>query len=415
MTEVSTGAASAGPERLHGLDALRGIALLLGLLVHASLSFLPGAQYFWISHDPDPSTIVGLAFYVPHMFRMLLFFLIAGFFGRLSLERLGMGRFAWDRFKRITLVLVVFWPIVFSGIIVALTLSVMHAHGGTLPTTPPPAPAFTPDDFPLTHLWFLYVLTLCYAAMLAARFVLRLVDRRDRLSGLADRLVRLIVTPAGPVLLALPLAAALAATPGWLMWFGIPTPDRSLYPNLAACVGFGSAFVVGWWLHRQQDAMQAWVRHWPWHLAVAIAATAACLTLAGLAPGFAPAIGPRAWGYAALYALGGWSWTVALTGLALRYLSSHSPVRRYLADASYWIYLLHLPLVMILQVYAVRLPGPAPLKLAAVLAITLLVLLATYRLFVRHSWIGAFLNGRRQKRNGPDDRAAGESRPLFRE
>ena len=119
--------------------------------------------------------------------------------------------------------------------------------------------------------------------------------------------------------------------------------------------------------------------------------------------GFAPATGPQAWGYAALYALGGWSWTVALTGLALRFLSSHSPTRRYLADASYWIYLLHLPLVMILQVYAVRLPGPALLKLAAVLAIALLVLLATYRLFVRHSWIGAFLNGRRQKRNGPDE------------
>ena len=176
MTEFSPGAASAGPERLHGLDALRAIALLLGLLVHASLSFLPGAQYFWISHDPNPSAIVGLAFYVPHMFRMLLFFLIAGFFGRLSLERLGAGRFAWDRFKRITLALVVFWPIVFSGILVALVLSAMHAPGGALPTAPPPPPAFTPDDFPLTHLWFLYVLTLCYAAMLAARFVLRLAD-----------------------------------------------------------------------------------------------------------------------------------------------------------------------------------------------------------------------------------------------
>jgi glucan biosynthesis protein C len=394
MTSLSTGAASAGPERLHGLDALRGVALLLGLVVHASLSFLPGAQYFWISHDPHPSAMLGLAFYVPHMFRMLLFFLIAGFFGRLSLERLGMRRFARDRFKRITLVLAVFWPIVFSGIIVALVLSV-QVRGGTLPEAPPPGPAFTPDDFPLTHLWFLYVLTLCYAAMLAARIVLRLIDRRDWLSGVADHIVRLLATPAGPVLLALPLAAALAATPGWLMWFGIPTPDRSLYPNLAACVAFGSAFVLGWWLHRRQDAMRSWVRHWPWHLAVAIGATAACLGLAGLEPSLPPAAGPRTWGYAALYALGGWSWTVALTGLALRYLSSHSPARRYLADASYWIYLLHLPLVMILQVYAVQLPGPAPLKLAAVLAIALLVLLATYRLFVRHSWIGAFLNGRR--------------------
>jgi glucan biosynthesis protein C len=396
MTGLSSGAASAGPERLHGLDALRGIALLLGLVVHSSLSFLPGAQYFWISHDPNPSAALGLAFYVPHMFRMLLFFLIAGFFGRLSLERLGTRGFAWDRFKRITLVLAMFWPIVFSGIIVALVLSAMQSNGGVLPKNPPPGPAFTPSDFPLTHLWFLYGLTLCYAAMLAARIVLGKLGLLDRLGALADRFVRLAVTPFGPALLALPLAAALASTPGWLMWFGIPTPDMSLYPRPAACVAFGSAFVLGWWLHRQREAIRAWTRQWPWHLAVALAATAACLALVGLAPSQVPATGTRLWGYAALYALGGWSWTVALTGLALRYLSTHSPTRRYLADASYWIYLMHLPLVMILQVYAVRLPGPAPVKFAAVLALALMLLLATYRLFVRRTWLGAILNGRRR-------------------
>ena len=36
-------------ERLHGLDAVRAIALLLGIVVHASMSWLPGAQYFWLS------------------------------------------------------------------------------------------------------------------------------------------------------------------------------------------------------------------------------------------------------------------------------------------------------------------------------------------------------------------------------
>ena len=64
---------------------------MLGLVVHASLAFLPGSQYFWIAADPNPSAWLGLAFYVPHMFRMILFFLIAGFFGRLACERLGAG------------------------------------------------------------------------------------------------------------------------------------------------------------------------------------------------------------------------------------------------------------------------------------------------------------------------------------
>lgn len=397
MTDIQSGAASAGPGRLHGLDALRGIALLLGLVVHASLAFLPGARYFWIVADPAPSATLGLAFYIPHMFRMLLFFLLAGFFGRLACERLGTKAFARDRFRRITLVLVVFWPIVFTGIIAALVIAALHANGGAMPADPPPGPAFTPSDFPLTHLWFLYVLTLCYAAMLAGRWAIARVDRGGIARRLADRLVGLLTTPAGPMLLALPLAAALALTPGWFIWFGIPTPDMSLYPGRAACVAFGSAFVFGWWLHRQAALMTRWARHWPWHLAVAIAATMACIAMAGLTPGPSPAAGGLGtWSYAILYALGAWSWTVALTGLALRFIAAPSAGRKYLADASYWIYLMHLPLVMILQAYAVRLPGPAPVKFAAVLAIALLLLMATYRLFVRRTWLGAFLNGRKR-------------------
>jgi len=159
MTDIQSGAASAGafnapaPGRLHGLDALRGLALLLGLVVHASMAFLPGAQYFWIAADPAPDATLSYAFYVPHMFRMILFFLLAGFFGRLACERLGTKAFARDRFRRIFLVLITFWPIVFAGIIAALVIAALHTFGGTLPDNPPPGPArlalpFSPCRWP---------------------------------------------------------------------------------------------------------------------------------------------------------------------------------------------------------------------------------------------------------------------------
>ncbi|MEQ1542006.1 MAG: glucan biosynthesis protein, partial [Novosphingobium sp.] len=77
MTEPS---ANAGADRLHALDALRGGALLLGLVVHASMAFMAGTQGLWIVHDPESSVLLGLGFYVPHMFRMLVFFVIAGLF-----------------------------------------------------------------------------------------------------------------------------------------------------------------------------------------------------------------------------------------------------------------------------------------------------------------------------------------------
>jgi hypothetical protein len=56
---------------------------------------------FWIVQDTSTSPAVGLAFCVPHMFRMLLFILLAGFFARMGRERLGLAGFMRDRARRI--------------------------------------------------------------------------------------------------------------------------------------------------------------------------------------------------------------------------------------------------------------------------------------------------------------------------
>lgn len=385
-------------QRLHGLDGLRGLALLLGLVVHASLAFMPGAQAYWITHDARPAEWIGLGFYVPHMFRMLLFFVLAGFFGRLALQRLGTRAFVRDRGKRITAVLLAGWPLVMTGIVIALSVGALLDNGGTLPPAPP-SPPLSARTFPLTHLWFLYVLTLCYAGMLIVRALLARLPWAHTLTRAGDGLTTLLCSRVGPVLLAAPLAIALALLPQWYAFFGIPTPDQSLYPNGAACIAFGSAFVFGWCLHRLPQAWSSLARAWPQHLMVALACTVICLWLLGGGLALVPAPRePRTWIYAALYALGGWSWTLGLFGLALR-CQRASAWRRYLADASYWIYLAHLPVVMLLQVLAVRLmPGPAGLKWAVVIVLSLGLLLASYGLFVRTTWLGAWLNGRRHAR-----------------
>jgi uncharacterized membrane protein len=43
MTATANASASNGSDRLHGLDAVRGYALLLGIVFHATASFLPSA------------------------------------------------------------------------------------------------------------------------------------------------------------------------------------------------------------------------------------------------------------------------------------------------------------------------------------------------------------------------------------
>ena len=71
-------------QRLHALDAVRGFALLLGVAFHAALSFMPGwPPGIWAMNDNSPSQFLSDAAFVTHIFRMSLFFFIAGYFGRL--------------------------------------------------------------------------------------------------------------------------------------------------------------------------------------------------------------------------------------------------------------------------------------------------------------------------------------------
>jgi peptidoglycan/LPS O-acetylase OafA/YrhL len=393
--------ASNTPERMHGLDALRGIALLLGVMLHTSLSFLPGANTFWITSDVHANAALGLFFYIPHNFRMILFFLLAGFFAHMSLHRLGWKGFIKDRWKRIAVPLLVGWPIVMCAIVAVLVWSAVIANGGTLPKQSPPGPTFTPGDFPLTHLWFLYELLLCYVAALLLRSANASLDRKGRLRAWVDGCMRRFVGwPIAPMLLAVPLSLGLVAQTKWLPWFGIPTPDQALYPNLPAAIGFGTAFAFGWLLHRQGDLLRVFERRWKFNLAFALIATIVSLSMVGLTPNVAPAAHDwHTFAYAAVYSLAAWSWTFALLGMALRFGSGYSPARRYLADASYWIYLAHLPLVMALQVALARLDWPALLKFPLLLAIVFTIPLASYHWLVRYSFIGAVLNGRRNRRS----------------
>jgi glucans biosynthesis protein C len=392
MTDLTeTGAA----ERLHALDAVRAGALLLGVAFHATLSFLPGPQ-IWVVRDA-PSDALGTFFYVAHIFRMTAFFVIAGYFGRMLFHRRGTGGFIRNRLVRIALPLAVFWPIAFAGIIATFVWGAAMMNGGTIPQGPPPPP-MTLETFPLTHLWFLYALLVFYVAALAIRGLVVLADRSERLrAGPVDRTMRLLTaTPAAAVLLAAPLAIALALRPGWFGWGGIPTPDIGFVPNMAAVAGFGTAFGFGWLLQRQRTLLDSIRRWWPVQLVAAVVLTIACLWQLGATSPFTPMPeGPAKLAYAACYSLAVWTWTLGLIGAALAFLSGENRAVRYVADASYWIYLIHLPVVMALQVWVYPLQLPALAKWGVVTGGAFLILIASYHLLVRHSFMGRWLNGRR--------------------
>src|SRR5690606_489157 len=112
------------------------------------------------------------------------------------------------------------------------------------------------------------------------------------------------------------------------------------------------------------------------------AAGLACYVLTSVAKRL---VGPGlAVGYA--YGCAGWLWSFSLIGFALVGLAQRHRVLAYLADSAYWVYLIHLPLVILFGAMLYDAPLHAIAKMAISIAMTTAVCLASYELFVRHTW-----------------------------
>jgi glucans biosynthesis protein C len=325
-------------------------------------------------------------------------------------ERRGVNGFLKDRGKRVALPLVLFSIVVSLATGVGLVLGALP-HGVdylmSLVQAQQPQPgaaaaqqAAVGGGFNLGHLWFLYYLLIFYGLTLALRGLVHTVDPRGVLTALCDRVVAFVMRGVwGPVLIALPIAAYLWQLDTWTEWLGLPAPFF-IVPNMSALIGYGIAFWLGWLLNRQVQALLDLHKSWYVYLALAVALTIFCLATIGTTPRWAGGVlaGTDRVLYTVAYVAGLWCWVFAFVGAAVRFLSSPSPVTRYLADASYWVYLLHLSTL----VFFITLLRPYDwhwsIKLAISVGGSMPILLVTYHWFVRYTWIGAMLNGRRHPR-----------------
>jgi len=397
-------------QRFHALDAVRGFALLLGVAFHAAMSFFPALpRGFWFMTDNSPSQLLGDAGFIAHMFRMSLFFFVAGFFARMLYHRLGARGFWANRGLRIAVPLVAGWIVLFPIIGYVWTVGITKVFGGTPPAMPQ-MPA-VPGAFPLTHLWFLHQLLMLYAAVLLVRALIVRLDGAQKLRCVVDRIVTSSVLTGTVVFtLGIPLAVVLVGLPMWFFALGIPTPDGSLLPQLPATVGFGTAFVFGWLVNRNGAALEAISRRWLANLLVAAAVTGGLLVLMHRNPMDDSALVQKACAW--LYTVGIWAWSLGLTGAALRFLSSYSPVRRYIADSSYWIYLAHLPVVAAFQVWVGHWQLHWSVKYPFILVASFGVLFLSYHFLVRPTAIGKLLNGRKYPLRGPKQQPAANPAPA---
>lgn len=92
-----------------------------------------------------------------------------------------------------------------------------------------------------------------------------------------------------------------------------------------------------------------------------------------------------------------WCMVLGLIGLCEAKLGNEMTTFRYLADASYWLYLMHLPLVILLQGSVRDWPLPSTLKFLMICILTVILLLVPYQYVVRYTLIGRVLNGPKKK------------------
>ena len=379
LHEPGTARCDVLPQRLHGLDAVRSGALLLGIVLH---SLLPFTDIVWMINDSERSIVALWVSGTIHLFRMALFMLLAGYFGRMVTLRRGSGSYFRDRAKRILLPAVVFWPftVIPLGLLAMYGASVrgLPAPMASEPTSP--LMMFTPGQ-----LWFLLVLFEIATLVLLARAVLLRFLGAARAGRAAARIGEILSHPAGVLLPALVFVAALLLQGGEPAG-GIIAPT-TIVPEAASTLGYLGAFVTGWFLHASPGSMRRIARNWLPMLALGLIATVVV---------WFPGMTREA--VMVAVALAGWLLGFGLLGAAVRFLNREHTWIRYLADASYWMYLVHLPLLVLFEIPLADLGWPILVKLLLTWAVTTAVLLTTYELLVRHTWLGAWLNGRRYPR-----------------
>ena len=380
--------------------------MLLGVVVHATLPYFSrraGIEFMWPA-DPDQSLALLLLFDYIHALAHARV---------LPAGRLLRPTWCWSADPRrsscATGCAASACPWCCSAVVMAVLIPALWWYGwkGEFAVDlrmldPRKWPSLISQGIPLAHLWFLWYLLLLYAALLVWRAALRAVPAAP---AIGRRLGGWVYARA-PLLLMLAAALLLAARGG--------DESKPIWPPNVPDLLYAALFFFyghGLWPRRQLlDRLRGRSRLaglWTAGMlayAVHVAALGAQdQGLAGTAPGIVTVVDTLAYGSAAVLL------SLALvSSFAVRLRAPRRWVR-WLADSSYWIYLMHLPVVAFLTFWLAHLDasgrlaaltgfdwGPE-LKFSVAFVATSVAGVVSYRYLVRYTPLGTLLNGKREK------------------
>ena len=383
-------------ERIHSLDSLRAIMMLLGLVLHSALTYnVTNHGSAWDIKDPESNFILNdFLVLLIHSFRMPIFFLVAGFFGSMLFYEKGIIKMLKNRISRIVFPFIVFLFILSP--IIYFTSSYTNAVFGNQEN--PLANTFQLFSniivfLPKTtaHLWFLYYLV--YITLISVLLGL-LLTKAKRINNKITNIFNWLIQKPIIRILFFSSFTFLMLT---FLETSMVNASNSLIPDINTFVFYFFFYIVGWILFKSKNLLHNFMKY-DWQctiLAIFLIITEGLLiqysgmdlnpnSNSGILISFNSVIV--------------WLFIFGITGLFIRYNSRHSKRMRYISDSSYWVYLIHLPLTQIIPAFIWELPFPALVKFIIVLSLTTLICFVTYHYLVRNTFIGKFLNGKKYPR-----------------
>lgn len=393
--------------RYHELDWLRALIILLLVPAHALGFFTTTTAQYYGTQYSSPiglSTMMNLG-----TWGIALLFLVAGASARFALATRSPQQYISERFLRLMV------PFLFASLtlIPLQDYLILHNFPGVVSqiSAPPgwnPQYADSPVSFYLyfvgaslsylvhytpqyefifwSQLWFIPRLFVISLLTLPLLLYLRTERGAKAITWLADLCER---RRGGVFLLAIPLGVVSAAL-GW-QWQGWEVVGA---PNTANVVSqflfYAIVYVYGFVLYSDERLRQALRRDsGVVSLVVAlIAFVAARTTWLGIVgiPSIAHGHGTAGFLVMALLTLADWLFVASALGLSMRYLTTTNRTGRYLTEASYPFYVLHLSVLYLIGLPMLVNRMSAVLSFPIMVILTYGVTLAVYELLVRRIW-----------------------------
>ena len=347
-----------GEQRFHHLDAARALFMLMGIPFHASLAFAGG---HWLVMGGSRDPLLALLPPILSDFRMPGFFLIAGFFAALLLERRARGEWLKGRAERLGV------PLLFG------VLTIVPVQAAIIARAPADIVDRAAGASVLSHLWFLPAL-LMLSLLLAAAW------------PLVTRLARLPV----PGILTLAVGVAfyeLALFAGQSLLGDLSFAAGFL--DMGAVASYLPFFAIGVAMRRSPAMWRQFAHPNLPVLAVGLVALMLHVSLWDDPTRIGLALDILFEGVSSLCL------TQAVLAGLLRIVRHGSETVDRLVDASFTIYLLHHPVVVALAIYCIADGRPPLLSWLAICLAALILPYMAHRLVRRSPLALWLLNGTR--------------------